>query len=66
MKMIAIKEGSKTKYRLVPDDYIEQPKDIATNTGDITCSDAKLVGLGFSEEQFNRIFKSSDSKNERK
>lgn len=58
MKMIAIKEGSKTKYKIVPDDYIEEKsKDVVTNTGDITCSGAKLVGLGFTNEQYDRIFK---------
>lgn len=57
--MIEIKEGNKTIYlsEKAYKQYLEAKKNRKTNTGDITCSDSKTVGLGFSDEDYNRIFK---------
>ena len=58
-KLIEIKEGTKTRY--VTKDVWERmqsaQKDRKTSIGDITCSEATSVTMGFTEEQFNRIFK---------
>ena len=67
MKMISIKEGHKTRYIRVPDDYEEKPKvkDRKTSVGDITCSGAKSVTMGFTQEQWERIFHKVDKSNEK-
>jgi len=57
-KLIAIKEGTKTRY-VTPEVWERmqnQIKDRKTSVGDITCSEATSVTMGFTEEQFNRIF----------
>ena len=65
--MIAIKEGHKTRYIRVPDDYKEEPKkeDRKTSIGDITCSGAKSVTMGFTQEQWERIFHKVDNIDEK-
>ena len=57
--MIEIKKDGKTIFRLVPDNYKEEKKSdgFKPSAGDITCSNAKSVALGFSEEDYNRIFR---------
>ena len=64
-KLIAIKEGTKTRY-VTQDVYnrmMERQKDRVVSAGDITCSDTNSMALGFTEEQFNRIFR-KDKKDE--
>lgn len=58
MALISIKEENKTRYmtKEAYQKYLEAQKDRKTNVGDVTCSGAKSVGMGFTEEQFNRIF----------
>ena len=64
-KLIEIKEGTKTRYvtKEVWDKMQQQKKDRKTSVGDITCSEATSVTMGFTEEQFNRIF-GKDKKHE--
>ena len=59
MALIAIKEGNKTRYltKEAYEKYLEAQKDRKTSVGDVTCSGAKSVGMGFTDEQWNRIFK---------
>lgn len=66
-KLIAIKEGTKTRYvtKEVYDRIMAKQKDRVTTAGDITCSGAKSVALGFTDEQFNKIFGKVDSKNKK-
>lgn len=58
-KLIEIKEGTKTRYvtKEVWERMQSAQKDRKTSIGDITCSEATSVTMGFTEEQFNRIFK---------
>lgn len=64
-KLIEIKEGTKRRYvtKEVWERMQNEQKDRKTSVGDITCSDAKSVTMGFTEEQFNRIF-GKDKKHE--
>ena len=57
-KLVAIKEGTKTRYvtQEVWERMQNAQKDRKTSIGDITCSEATSVTMGFTEEQFNRIF----------
>lgn len=56
MKMIEIKDGARTIYKHVPDDYKEQTgKD--TPQKDLTTGGATLIAMDMTEEQYNRIFK---------
>lgn len=58
-KLIEIKDGAKTRY--ITQEAWErmnaEDTGTVTSSGDITCSDAKFVSLGFTEEQYNRIFR---------
>lgn len=59
VKLIEIKEGTKTRY-ISEDAWLRMQADKTgprTSSGDLTCSDAKFVTMGFTEEQFNRVFK---------
>ena len=58
-KLIAIKEGTKTRYltQEAYNRYLERKKDRKVAAGDITCSDSTFVGMGFTDEQWNRIHK---------
>lgn len=58
MPLIAVKEGNKTRYmtKEAYKKYLERQNERKTSIGDITCSGAKSVGMGFTEEQFERIF----------
>lgn len=56
MKTIEIKEGNKTKIKIVPDDYVEQPDKL--NQKDLTTSERKCLGYSdISADNWNRIFK---------
>lgn len=61
MKTIEVKEGNKTKIKIVPDDYIEPEFELEQN--DITTSLRK--GLGYSDiskDKWEKIFgKASDN-----
>ena len=54
MKMIKIKDGNKTKYRMVPDNYKEPERDIPQR--DLTTGGATLISMDMTEEQYERIF----------
>lgn len=58
MKFIEIKDGSKTRYIRVPDDFKEEDyvceKD--TPTGDLTTGRRKPLNMGISKERFEEIF----------
>ena len=61
-KLIEVKEGNKTRY-LTPEAYkryLETKDEIKTNVGDITCSGASSVGMGFKAEDYERIFGKKD------
>ena len=57
-KLIEIKEGNKTRFvtKEVFERLQAQKKDRVNSTGDITCSGAKSVGMGFTDEQWERIY----------
>ena len=56
MKTIEIKEGAKTKIKIVPDDYIEPEYELQQN--DITTSIRKSIGYSdISNDKWERIFK---------
>ena len=58
-KLIEIKEGTKRRYvtKEVWEKMQQAQKDRKTSIGDITCSEATSVTMGFTDEQFNRIFR---------
>ena len=57
-KLIQIKEGNKTRYltKEAYEKYVASQKDRKTAIGDITCSGAKSVCMGFTDEQWNKVF----------
>lgn len=56
MKTIEIKEGNKTKIKIVPDNYEEPPAKL--EQGDLTTSGRKCLGYSdISADDWNRIFK---------
>ena len=59
MALIKVKDGTKTRYMTEEayKKYLERQKDRKTNVGDVTCSGAKSIGMGFTDEQWDRIFK---------
>lgn len=61
MALVEVKEGFKTRYMTEEQykRYKEQQKDdgFTASAGDITCSNAKSVCMGFSTEQYNSIFR---------
>ena len=61
-KLIEIKEGNKTRYvtKEVFERIQAQKKDRTTSIGDITCSGAKSVSMGFTDEQWERIYSKKD------
>lgn len=60
MKTIEIKNGNRTTYKIVPDDYVEEKKD--TFRGDLTTGGRKCIDTGLSEEQYKAIFGKKDDK----
>ena len=66
-KLIAIKEGNKTRYvtKEIYDKLVAQQKDRSTSVGDITCSGATSVGMGFTDEQWDRIHGKKDKKSDK-
>lgn len=59
MKEIVIKNGNKTTYRIVPDDWVEQPKE--TPQRDLTTTQACLIALDMTKEDYDRIFHKENS-----
>lgn len=56
MKTIEIKNGNKTTFKVVPDDYKEPPAKL--EQGDLTTSARKSLGYSdISADDWNRIFK---------
>lgn len=56
MRMIEIKEGNKTKYKWVPDDYVE-PTEIDLEQADLTTSDRSSIGFSdIPKEKWDSIF----------
>lgn len=56
MKTIEIKDGAKTKIKIVPDDYVEPEKELQQS--DLTTSIRKSIGFSdISYEKWERIFK---------
>jgi hypothetical protein len=55
MKTIEIKQGSKTTYKIVPDDYI--PPESELEQKDLTTSTRKSIGFSdISKDKRNKIF----------
>lgn len=61
MALVEVKDGCKTRYLTEKQykKYLESKNNDGFNTsaGDITCSNAKSVCMGFSTEQYNSIFR---------
>lgn len=55
-KMIEVKNGNKTTYRLVPITHEED------NVRDMTTSGRKLMSFGLSKERYEEIFGEKDAK----
>ena len=59
MKCIEVKEGCRTKIKVVPDNYEES--DDAVVCRDLTTSDRKSIGYSdISKEQWDSIFKKDE------
>jgi len=56
MKMIEIKDGARTIYKHVPDDY-KEPNGKDTPQKDLTTGGATLIAMDMTEEQYERIFR---------
>ena len=59
MKLIEKKEGNKTIYKWVADDWVEEEKP----ERDLTTSGRKLLSTGLTEEQYKSIFKKDNKIN---
>ena len=58
MKTIEVKQGNKTIFKIVPDDYVEAPAGLEQR--DLTTSGRKCIGYSdISSEKWNSIFKTS-------
>ena len=58
MKWIEEKSGSKTRMRLVQDDY--EPGEKETPQKDLTTGGASLISMDISKEKYDRIFKTKE------
>lgn len=58
MKQIVIKNGPKTTYKWVPDDWEEQEKPMR----DLTTGGRKLIDTGLTKERYEEIFGKKDNK----
>ena len=55
--MVKIKKGTKTIYKMVPDDWKEEEEGYDLR-GDLTTGDRKLVGFtDIKQEKWDKIFK---------
>lgn len=56
MKTIEVKQGNKTTFKIVPDDY--ELQDEGFEQKDLTTSDRKSIGFSdIPQERWNKIFK---------
>ena len=62
MKEIVIKNGNKTTYKFVPDDYVEPQKD--TPQRDLTTTACQIISMGMSKEQYDSIFHKTQAHSE--
>lgn len=64
MKTIEIKDGAKTRIKIVPDDYIEPEPDFIQS--DLTTSIRRSIGYSdISKDKWERIFNNGKKKGER-
>lgn len=62
MKMIEIKDGARTIYKHVPDDWTPEDEKHKDITGDLTTSERRTMGYtDIPEEKWNKIFKKGKS-----
>lgn len=61
MKEIVIKNGNKTTYKIVPDDWVEQKPDIPSRS--ITTTSCNQMALDMSKEDYDRIFHKEQTQN---
>ena len=59
MKEIVIKNGNKTTYKFVPDDWVEQPKDIPSRS--MTTTVCNQMALDMTKEEYDAIFRKEKS-----
>ena len=63
MKMIEIKDGARTIYKHVPDDWTPEDEKHKDITGDLTTSERRTMGYtDIPEEKWNKIFGRKDEK----
>ena len=54
--MVEIKDGSKIRYKIVPDDWVKEEK--KETTGDLTTGGRKCIGFSdIDKEKWDKIFK---------
>ena len=64
MKTIEIKDGAKTRIKIVPDDYIEPEPDFVQS--DLTTSIRRSIGYAdISKDEWDVIFNNGKNKGER-
>ena len=64
MKTIEIKDGAKTRIKIVPDDYIEPEPDFVQS--DLTTSIRRSIGYAdISKDKWDVIFNNGKNKGER-
>ena len=54
MKEIVIKNGNRTTYKIVPDDYVESPKEIPQR--DLTTTACQTIAFDMTKEEYDAIF----------
>ena len=54
VKEIIIKNGNKTTYKIVPDNWVEQPKDIPSRS--MTTTVCNQMALDMTKEEYDAIF----------
>lgn len=59
MKEIVIKNGNKTTYKIVPDDWVEQKPDIPSRS--ITTTACNQMALDMTKEEYDAIFRKEKS-----
>ena len=58
MKMVEIKDGCRTIYKHVPDDWKPESEKYKDITGDLTTSGRKCIGfIDIPDSKWDRIFK---------
>lgn len=63
MKTIETKQGNRTVFKIVPDDYVEEPQRLEQK--DLTTSGRKSLGYSdISTADWNRIFKHGETDRE--